>query len=91
VRDDGGDGPKLSGTVRKAFQILDHLSASQSELAPREIAQHTGLDRTTVYRLPRRERGVRGEWVVPSRLGSAAYAARASALGTGSMIVKVLP
>src|SRR5437870_5003963 len=44
-------GPKLSGTVRKAFQILDRLSGPLVELAPREIAQQTGLDRTTVYRL----------------------------------------
>jgi IclR family pca regulon transcriptional regulator len=40
-----------SGTVRKAFQVLDQLSGSQAELAPREVAQLTGLDRTTVYRL----------------------------------------
>jgi DNA-binding IclR family transcriptional regulator len=39
------------GTVGKAFQILDQLSGSQSEVAPREMAQLTGLDRTTVYRL----------------------------------------
>jgi len=44
-------GPKLSGTVRKAFQILDQLSCSPAELAPREVAEQTGLDRTTVYRL----------------------------------------
>jgi DNA-binding IclR family transcriptional regulator len=43
--------PKPSGTVRKAFQVLDQLSGSQAELAPREVAQLTGLDRTTVYRL----------------------------------------
>jgi IclR family pca regulon transcriptional regulator len=43
--------PKTSGTVRKAFQILDQLSGSQAELAPRDVAQMTGLDRTTVYRL----------------------------------------
>jgi DNA-binding IclR family transcriptional regulator len=43
--------PKAGGTVGKAFQILDHLSSSQSEVAPREVAQQTGLDRTTVYRL----------------------------------------
>jgi DNA-binding IclR family transcriptional regulator len=42
---------KLSGTVQKAFLILDRLTASQSDLAPRDIAQQTGLDRTTVYRL----------------------------------------
>jgi DNA-binding IclR family transcriptional regulator len=42
---------KLSGTVGKAFQILDQLSASPCELAPRDVAQLTGLDRTTVYRL----------------------------------------
>jgi IclR family pca regulon transcriptional regulator len=51
VTHDVAAGPKLSGTVRKAFQILDQLSASQTELAPRDVAQHTGLDRTTVYRL----------------------------------------
>jgi DNA-binding IclR family transcriptional regulator len=51
VADDGAGGPKLSGTVRKAFQILDQLSTGQTELAPRDIAQKTGLDRTTVYRL----------------------------------------
>lgn len=42
---------KLSGTVGKAFQILDRLSVSPTDLAPREVAQQTGLDRTTVYRL----------------------------------------
>jgi IclR family pca regulon transcriptional regulator len=51
VTHDGASGPKLSGTVRKAFQILDQLSGSQTELAPRDVAQLTGLDRTTVYRL----------------------------------------
>jgi DNA-binding IclR family transcriptional regulator len=51
VTDDVAPGPKLSGTVRKAFQILDQLSGSQTELAPRDVAQLTGLDRTTVYRL----------------------------------------
>jgi DNA-binding IclR family transcriptional regulator len=49
--DEVASGPKLSGTVRKAFQILDQLCGSQTELAPREVAQQTGLDRTTVYRL----------------------------------------
>jgi IclR family pca regulon transcriptional regulator len=49
--DDGRAGPQLSGTVRKAFHILDLLSTSQSELVPREVAERTGLDRTTVYRL----------------------------------------
>jgi DNA-binding IclR family transcriptional regulator len=39
--------PKPSGTVRKAFQVLDQLSGSQAEPAPREVAQLTGLDRTT--------------------------------------------
>ncbi|MCA1644162.1 MAG: IclR family transcriptional regulator [Chloroflexi bacterium] len=48
---DLASGPKLSGTVRKAFQILDQLSSNQAELAPREVAISTGLDRTTVYRL----------------------------------------
>jgi IclR family pca regulon transcriptional regulator len=42
---------KLSGTVAKAFQILDQLSTRQTDLTPREVAQVTGLDRTTVYRL----------------------------------------
>lgn len=42
---------KPGGTVRKAFQLLDELSRGQSELLPRELAQLTGLDRTTVYRL----------------------------------------
>jgi DNA-binding IclR family transcriptional regulator len=51
VTGDATPGPKLSGTVRKAFQILDQLSGSQTELAPRDVAQSTGLDRTTVYRL----------------------------------------
>jgi IclR family transcriptional regulator, pca regulon regulatory protein len=44
-------GPKLSGTVRKAFRILDYLTARHAELAPRDLAQLTGFDRTTVYRL----------------------------------------
>lgn len=48
---DVASGPKLSGTVRKAFQILDQLSGNQAELAPRDVARSTGLDRTTVYRL----------------------------------------
>jgi DNA-binding IclR family transcriptional regulator len=43
--------PKPSGTVRKAFDILDQLSRSPVELAPRELAELSGLDRTTVYRL----------------------------------------
>jgi DNA-binding IclR family transcriptional regulator len=43
--------PKASGTVRKAFHILDELSRGQTELGPRELALATGLDRTTVYRL----------------------------------------
>jgi DNA-binding IclR family transcriptional regulator len=51
VADDSASGPKLSGTVRKAFQILDTLSGPQADLGAREIAQQTGLDRTTVYRL----------------------------------------
>jgi DNA-binding IclR family transcriptional regulator len=40
-----------SGTVGKAFRLLDELSHSPSELLPRELSQQTGLDRTTVYRL----------------------------------------
>jgi IclR family pca regulon transcriptional regulator len=43
--------PKPSGTVRKAFQLLDELSRAGGELAARDLAQLTGLDRTTVYRL----------------------------------------
>jgi DNA-binding IclR family transcriptional regulator len=43
--------PKPSGTVRKAFQLLDELSRTGGELAARDLAQLTGLDRTTVYRL----------------------------------------
>ena len=47
---DVASGPKVSGTVRKAFQILDQLSGSQAELAPRDVAQLIGLDRTTAWR-----------------------------------------
>ena len=43
--------PKPSGTVRKAFQLLDALSRAGGELAARDLARLTGLDRTTVYRL----------------------------------------
>jgi len=43
--------PKPSGTVRKAFQLLDELSRAGGELAARDLARLTGLDRTTVYRL----------------------------------------
>ena len=42
--------PKPSGTVRKAFQLLDELSRA-GELGARDLAQQCGLDRTTVYRL----------------------------------------
>jgi IclR family pca regulon transcriptional regulator len=43
--------PKPSGTVRKAFQLLEALSRAGGELAGRDLTQRTGLDRTTVYRL----------------------------------------
>lgn len=43
--------PKPSGKVRKSFQLLDELSRAGGELTARHLAQLTGLDRTTVYRL----------------------------------------
>ena len=42
---------KLSSTVRKAVQVLDALAGSPADLGARDLAERTGLDRTTVYRL----------------------------------------
>jgi IclR family pca regulon transcriptional regulator len=50
-RPDTSSDRKLSGTVRKAFHILDQLSGPETELAAGDVARRTGLDRTTVYRL----------------------------------------